>query len=104
MRGKRKRIETEKDIHLYSRLSRAEFCQSACALFLPLLLRYPHVLLVGDLRIVLVGFRDELTEAKFTYQVGKHGTTQENHVPPSRGVFDADLEFLWFVFFSSGLA
>lgn len=31
------------------RSSRAELVQGACTLFLPLLLAYPHVLLVGDL-------------------------------------------------------
>lgn len=35
-----------------------------------------------------------MSEAKITYQVGQHGTAQEHHVPPSWGVFDADLEFL----------
>lgn len=30
-----------------------------------------------------------------TYQVGEDSTTQEDHVPPSWGIFDANLEFLW---------
>lgn len=53
----REKRETSEDIHLYSCLSRAEFCQSACTLLLPFLLGYPHVVLVGDLeRNVLVRF------------------------------------------------
>ena len=32
---------------------------------------------------------------KGTYQVRQNGTTQEDHVSPSRRVFDADLEFLY---------
>lgn len=31
---------------------------------------------------------------KETDQVGEDGTTEENHVPPSWRIFDADLEFL----------
>lgn len=33
----------------YNHLSWAEFCQSTSSLLLPLLLRYPHVILIGDL-------------------------------------------------------
>lgn len=29
-----------------------------------------------------------------TYQIGEDGTTQEDHVSPSWGVLNADLEFL----------
>lgn len=30
-----------------------------------------------------------------TYNVGKDCTTEENHMPPARRVFDPDFEFLW---------
>lgn len=100
MRGEEVEKKRRRNVHLYSRLSRAKLCQSACALFLPLLFGYPHVFLVGDLDGLLVEVRGRLPGVKITYQVGKHGTTQEHHVPPSRGVFDADLEFLGFVSYS----
>ena len=59
------------------KLSGTELLQSSSTLFLPFCLGHPHVLLVGN-------------------QVGQNSTTQEDHVSPSRRVFDADLEFLLF--------
>lgn len=60
---------------LPSFLPRAQLLQRPGPLLLPLLLGYPHVLLVG-------------------HDVGQHGAAEEDHVPSPRRVFDAHLEFL----------
>ena len=44
----------------YNNLSWAEFCQSTSSLLLPLLLRYPHIILIGDLDEVLELKLDEI--------------------------------------------
>lgn len=38
--------------------------------------------------------RTESNGKEMTNQVGKDGATQEHHVSPTWGVFDADLKFL----------
>ena len=62
-------------ISLKNTLSGTQLFQDSGPLFLPLLLRDPHVLLVG-------------------HDVREHSTSQENHVSPPGWIFYSHLKFL----------
>jgi len=88
-----------KDRSKFVQSSWTEFLQRAWALFLPFLFRDPHVLLVCHLKrkgeaVSKARMSRRLLEVEKTYNVRKHGTSEEDHMSSPRRIFDADFKFL----------